>query len=151
MSSKMYYVTSLSVMIIRQRPLTYRQIRGLRVKDACFAHLAGVVILADPSHRRRTVSNRLYALAGKRKCECALTKEQAGQLVNYFGHWQAQLKTKTLAEIHKSCRCVVLHASGDHSTCLSWCNTKRAEKEGLKWLKTPLLDPSTEEGKKTIG
>ena len=40
---------------------------GPQSKGCLPAHLAGVTILADPSHRRRTVSNRLYTLAGKRK------------------------------------------------------------------------------------
>ena len=69
---------------------------GRNSKGCLPRHLTGVRILADPSHRRRTVNNRLYKLAGKRVDVCALKKEQAGKIAHYFGHWQAQLKSKTL-------------------------------------------------------
>ena len=56
-------------------PAHLKEDTGPTSKGRLPSHLAGFTILADPSHRRRTVSNHLYALANKRKNECALEKE----------------------------------------------------------------------------
>ena len=49
--------------------------------------LARILAVADPSHRKRTVSNWYWALVNKPVAECALTGDQAKLLVTHFAHF----------------------------------------------------------------
>ena len=71
---------------------------GKKSKGCLPKELAGIQILADPSHRKRTVSNWYWGLVNKPVAECALTGDQAKVLATHFAHFQNQIKDMSFEE-----------------------------------------------------
>ena len=65
---------------------------GLKTRGCLPKNLSGIKIVADPSHRKRTVSNWYCTLEKKPVAESALTGAQCKILATHFGHFQNQIK-----------------------------------------------------------
>lgn len=93
--------------------------------------LTGIVLYADPSHRKRVVGGAFYKLAKKRMGVSRITNTHAAKLKKNFGYWQNQTRQLTFAEMKKLKDVPILHATGNHSLCNSeWCYSKKAQENG---------------------
>ena len=113
---------------------------GPKSKGCLPKDLAGVKVVADPSHRKRTVTKWYYALANKLVGECALKDDQAKTLGRHFGYFQNRIKTLTLEDAEAEVEAPMLHLAGKHEKCGEWCLSKRAENEGKSINKLPMFD-----------
>ena len=113
---------------------------GPKSKGCLPPDLAGIRVIADPSHRRRTVSNWYWALEKQPVKQCALKDFHAKALANHFGHFQNQIRHMTFDEAKKHFDVPMRHIVGDHSKCGDWCLEKRAEEEKKPSNKPPMFD-----------
>ena len=88
--------------------------------------------MADPSHRRRTVTNWYFALANQPVSVCALTIDQAKKLSKYFGYFQNQIKEISSEEAKVYKDVPMHHIVGDHDGCGDWCAAKKAKADNRK-------------------
>ena len=94
--------------------------------------------MADPSHRRRTVTNWYFALANQPVSVCALTIDQAKKLSKHFGYFQNQIKEMSSEEAKVYKDVLMRHIVGDHDGCGDWCAEKKAKANNRKYNKKPM-------------
>ena len=70
-------------------PAHLKEDKGEKSKGRLPKHLAGIRILADPSHRKKTWRNRFYKLAAMRQKKCNITKSKAKKMGKDIGYWIA--------------------------------------------------------------
>ena len=58
-------------------PAHLQEDMGEKSKGRLPKWLTGILLLADPSHRKRTWRNHYYKLSEKRKKDCNMTKDKA--------------------------------------------------------------------------
>ena len=97
---------------------------GPKTKGCLPKDLSGIKIVADPSNRKRTVSNWYWALEKKPVAESALTRKQCKILATHFGHFQNQIKKMTLEETKQCSDVPMWHIISDHTKCGDWCLAK---------------------------
>ena len=102
---------------------------GPKSKECLPKELASIKILADPSHRKRTVSNWYWGLVGKPVGECALVGDQANILVTHFAYFQNQIKDMTFEQAKEYHDVPMRHIVRHHTKCGKWCLSKRAADE----------------------
>ena len=114
---------------------------GKKSKGKLEACLAGVQIVADPSHRKRTYQKHMYKLTdGVRKKGWALSKSQAKKLTSNFGYFQNQIKGLTLKEAQAIKMEPMNHVIGNHNLCGNWCRGKQALDNKLSYNRPPMFD-----------
>ena len=115
--------------------------------EAC---LAGVRIIADPSHCKRTYQKHMYKLTGGvRKKGWALSKGQAKKLTSNFGYFQNQMKCLTLEEARAIKMEPMHHITGNHHLCGSWCRGKQTLDKKLPYNRPPMFDLTKKKDHKT--
>ena len=111
-------------------------------------HLAGIIVLAGPTHRKRTWRNRFYSLLTLKQKKCNVMKIKVKEMVKYIGYWIAQAKVLTFPELERNVEVPLNYWCGNHSLCGKWCYLKKSEQEGKCNNKKPLFDVGNESGKK---
>ena len=71
-------------------------------------------VVADPSHRRRTVTNWYFVLVNQPVNVCALNVDQAKKLSKNFGYFQNQIKEMLTEEAEVYKNVPMHHIVGDH-------------------------------------
>ena len=122
---------------------------GPKTKGCLPLELSGITVVADPSHRKRTVSKKYWVLAKKPVAESGLKDVEAKKLTRHFGYFQQQCKEISLSEAEAAKEGVMLHLAGFHEKCGSWCVSKKALDAGKVSNKPPMFNIDIEKDRKT--
>ena len=123
---------------------------GPKSKGCLPGYLAGIRVLADPSHRKKVITNWYFKLVSKPVAECALNKEHAKKLGKHFGYFQMQIKNMSMEDAKKQRVVPMQHIIGNHANCNpDWCLAKRAQDEGKPFTEPPMFDMDKDRDKRT--
>ena len=95
--------------------------------------------LADPGHRTKSVSSKIYNLLKLKKSQSTCTKADAIRFKMNFGYMLNRNRGKTLQQISKASRAVIDHTFDKHDYCSTdWCIPKRDQEKEEKQKDSPI-------------
>lgn len=112
--------------IIQQQSLHTRRPWIKKQKLLTLLSFVNICVVANPSHRKRTIPKWYFGLAGKHIKEYALTPMQVKKLTQNFGHFQKQIKEMTLHGAEVAREAGMLHLSGTHDKYGNLCLENKA-------------------------
>ena len=102
-------------------PAKLQEDEGEDSKGRLPKQLTGIMVYADPSHRKRTWRNWFYKLAALKKKTCNVNKDKAKKMGYNIGYWIFQAKSLTFSELEEKKEAPINHWTGNHALCGNWC------------------------------